>query len=74
MMPVATPPNTIAYASGHLKISDMIKAGIWLNIISLIIIGVIIALILGPVFDVELNKIQPFVYLIHKFYFYIGIY
>jgi len=57
MMPVATPPNTIAYASGHLKISDMIKAGIWLNIISIIIIGVIIALILGPVFDVELNKI-----------------
>ena len=57
MMPVATPPNTIAYASGHLKISDMIKAGIWLNIISIIIIGVIITLILGPVFDVELNKI-----------------
>jgi len=61
MMPVATPPNTIAYASGHLKISDMIKAGIWLNIISLIIIGVIIALILGPVFDVELNKIPLWV-------------
>jgi sodium-dependent dicarboxylate transporter 2/3/5 len=57
MMPVATPPNTIAYASGHLKISDMIKAGVWLNIISLIVIGIIIALILGPVFDVELNKI-----------------
>ena len=57
MMPVATPPNTIAYASGHIKISDMVKAGIWLNITSLIIIGVIIALILGPVFGVELNKI-----------------
>ncbi len=57
MMPVATPPNTIAYASGYLKISDMIKAGVWLNIISLIVIGIIIALILGPVFNVELNKI-----------------
>ena len=57
MMPVATPPNTIAYASGHLKISDMIKVGVWLNLISLIVIGIIIALILGPVFDVELNKI-----------------
>ncbi len=57
MMPVATPPNTIAYASGYLKISDMIKAGVWLNIISLIVIGIIITLILGPVFDVELNKI-----------------
>src|SRR6056300_439813 len=34
MMPVATPPNTIAYASGHIKISDMVRAGIWLNIIS----------------------------------------
>jgi sodium-dependent dicarboxylate transporter 2/3/5 len=61
MMPVATPPNTIAYASGHLKISDMIKAGIWLNIISIIIIGIIITLILGPVFDVELNKIPLWV-------------
>jgi len=35
----------------------MVKAGIWLNITSLIIIGVIIALILGPVFGIELNKI-----------------
>ena len=57
MMPVATPPNTIAYASGHITIADMIKAGVWLNIISLIVIGIIIALILGPVFDVELYKI-----------------
>ena len=61
MMPVATPPNTIAYSSGHLKIFDMIKAGIWLNIISIIIIGIIITLILGPVFDVELNKIPLWV-------------
>lgn len=61
MMPVATPPNTIAYASGHINISDMVKAGIWLNIISLIIIGIIVALILGPVFNVELNNIPIWV-------------
>ena len=61
MMPVATPPNTIAYASGHINIADMVKAGIWLNITSLIVIGIIIALILGPVFGVELNKIPIWV-------------
>ena len=33
MMPVATPPNAIAYAAGYLKMKHMIRAGIWLNLI-----------------------------------------
>ncbi|HEX9647763.1 MAG TPA: DASS family sodium-coupled anion symporter [Alphaproteobacteria bacterium] len=33
MMPVATPPNAIVFASGHLRIGQMIRAGIWLNLI-----------------------------------------
>ena len=57
MMPVATPPNTIAYASGHIKISDMIRAGIIINLLSLLIILIILTIILGPIFDVEIDKI-----------------
>lgn len=38
MLPVATPPNAIAYGSGYIKIGQMIKAGIWLNIIAIILI------------------------------------
>lgn len=38
MMPISTPPNAIVFASGHIKIRDMIKAGIWLNILAVIII------------------------------------
>ncbi len=42
MLPVATPPNAIAYGSGYVKIAHMIRAGFWLNIIGIIIITVIV--------------------------------
>ena len=33
MLPVATPPNSIVYASGYVPINRMVRAGIFLNII-----------------------------------------
>lgn len=41
-LPMGTPPNAICYASGYYKISDLIKAGILLNIISWIIFLVMV--------------------------------
>lgn len=38
MLPVATPPNAIAYGSGYVSIPQMIKGGIWLNLIGLVLI------------------------------------
>lgn len=35
MMPVATPPNSIVFSSGDLKIKDMMRAGFILNILSI---------------------------------------
>ncbi|WP_018275810.1 DASS family sodium-coupled anion symporter [Teredinibacter turnerae] len=36
MMPVATPPNAIVFSSGHLKIKDMVSAGVMLNVFSIL--------------------------------------
>jgi solute carrier family 13 (sodium-dependent dicarboxylate transporter), member 2/3/5 len=38
MLPMGTPPNAIVFASGHIKLKDMIRAGFVLNIISIILI------------------------------------
>lgn len=38
MMPMGTPPNAIVFASGHLKLGQMVKAGFVMNIIAVILI------------------------------------
>jgi sodium-dependent dicarboxylate transporter 2/3/5 len=38
MLPMGTPPNAIVFASGHIQIKDMMKAGFVLNIICIILI------------------------------------
>lgn len=54
MLPVATPPNAIAYSSGYVKIGDMIKGGIWLNIIAVVLITMAVYFIAIPVFGIVL--------------------
>jgi len=38
MLPVATPPNAIVFASGKLQIKDMVKAGLVLNLLGIVAI------------------------------------
>ena len=41
MMPVATPPNAIVFATGHMKIQSMIRAGFFLNLTGTILVTLI---------------------------------
>ncbi|MDV6226256.1 DASS family sodium-coupled anion symporter [Nitratireductor aquimarinus] len=38
MLPVATPSNAVAFGSGEVSIKQMVRAGVWLNILSLLVI------------------------------------
>lgn len=53
MLPVATPPNAIVFGSGYLKIPDMMRVGIWMNIISIILIAIITYYLLPLLWDFD---------------------
>ncbi|QBG34488.1 SLC13 family permease [Litorilituus sediminis] len=51
MMPVATPPNAIVFSSGELRIKDMARAGLWLNIAAIAIIALLMLTTVPMVFN-----------------------
>ncbi|RMF13979.1 MAG: anion transporter, partial [Alphaproteobacteria bacterium] len=50
MLPVATGPNAIVYASGTMRIADMAKAGFWLNLVGIAVITAVSVWILPHLF------------------------
>ncbi len=53
MLPVATPPNAIVFGSGYLKVSDMVKKGFLMNIISVIIITLAVYFFMPEIFGLD---------------------
>lgn len=49
MFPISTPPNAIVYSSGYIKMNEMAKTGILLNIICILVITVY-SYFAGPLF------------------------
>ena len=53
MLPVATPPNAVVFGSGYLRIPDMIKTGIFMNVISILILSLIVYFALPVLWDFD---------------------
>lgn len=54
MLPVATAPNAIVFGSSYIQIGDMIKAGILLNILSILLFSVYVYFVMPLVFGIDL--------------------
>lgn len=55
MLPVATPPNAVVFGSGYLRIPDMVRTGIWLNLLSILLIVLAVYFLLPVVWGIELG-------------------
>ena len=65
MLPIATPPNAVIFGSGKIKIKDMIKAGVGLNLLSIFIVSIISILVLNFIFNQDIMVLPDWV-LINK--------
>lgn len=56
MLPVATPPNAVVFGSGYLRIPDMMRSGVWMNVISIGLITLMIYFLLPVIWDIIPNQ------------------
>lgn len=53
MMPVATPPNAIVFGSGRVKIGEMVKAGLLINLIGIVVITALFLIVGTTIFGIK---------------------
>ncbi len=55
MMPAGTGPNTVILGSGRVTVKDMMKCGVWLNLISLVLLTIILYVLVIPILGLEIG-------------------
>jgi sodium-dependent dicarboxylate transporter 2/3/5 len=60
MLPVATPPNAVVFSTGYISINQMVKAGFFLNLISVLVIVLALWYLLPIVWGIDPNVLPEF--------------
>lgn len=47
MLPVATPPNAVVFFSGYIGMSQMLRAGVVLNLVAIAVLTLLMTVITG---------------------------
>lgn len=64
MLPVATPPNAVVFGSGCISVGQMVKTGIWLNILGTVMITVFVIYLLPVVWGIDLHTLPDWAVII----------
>lgn len=56
MLPVATPPNAVVFGSGHLRIPDMVRTGIWMNAISIVLLSLFVYFLMPTLWGITVDQ------------------
>jgi sodium-dependent dicarboxylate transporter 2/3/5 len=62
MLPVATPPNAVVYGSGKVRIPQMVKAGIWMNLLGILVWTVLMYTVAMRLFGIVLHRVPQWAY------------
>lgn len=55
MLPVATPPNAVVFGSGYLRIPDMVRKGIFMNVVSIFTVTLFVYFALPELSDLIID-------------------
>ena len=57
MLPVATPPNAVVFGSGTLRIRDMARAGLWINLVGAVAIVLFVTYLMPMLWGIDLHTL-----------------
>jgi sodium-dependent dicarboxylate transporter 2/3/5 len=62
MLPVATPPNAVVYGSGRVRIPQMVKAGLWMNLLGILVWTTLMYTLAMKLFGITLHRVPEWVH------------
>ncbi len=65
MLPVATPPNAVAFGSGEITIPQMIKAGIWVDVVGVILTILVVLYVMPYFWGITASSVPAWASVVH---------
>lgn len=57
ILPTAATPNTITFATGKIKLWDMMRSGIWMNLFCIVIVTLMVLYFMPIVWDIDMTSL-----------------